>query len=190
MLTSPVCAAALASEVLRDALPGRHAHVAAVANQAAEVCHALGLSAYPIVVAAWLHDIGYGPSAVDTGFHPLDGARFLGGSGVESVVTSLVAYHSNATIEADMRGHLDELSAEFQPPEPEAHALLTYCDMTSGSRGERLTIDERLADIFNRYESEDVVHRSTRLAENNLRAIVASVERRLALSPSTAQILH
>jgi HD superfamily phosphodiesterase len=30
-----------------------------------------------VVTAAWLHDIGLAPDLRDTGFHPLDGARFL-----------------------------------------------------------------------------------------------------------------
>ena len=30
-----------------------------------------------LVAAAWLHDIGYAPELVETGFHPLDGARYL-----------------------------------------------------------------------------------------------------------------
>jgi hypothetical protein len=31
------------------------------------------------VAAAWLHDIGYAPAIAEsgTGFHPLDGARYL-----------------------------------------------------------------------------------------------------------------
>ena len=30
-----------------------------------------------MTAAAWLHDIGYAPAVDDTGFHPLDGARYL-----------------------------------------------------------------------------------------------------------------
>ena len=30
-----------------------------------------------VVCAAWLHDIGYAPVLAVTGFHSLDGARFL-----------------------------------------------------------------------------------------------------------------
>jgi len=30
-----------------------------------------------LVDAAWLHDIGYSPEVYRTGFHPLDGARYL-----------------------------------------------------------------------------------------------------------------
>ena len=37
----------------------------------------LGADADLLEAAAWLHDIGYAPSLVATGFHPLDGARYL-----------------------------------------------------------------------------------------------------------------
>lgn len=39
----------------------------------------------------------------DTGFHPLDGARYLRLVGVDEVVIGLVAYHSCAPIEAKVR---------------------------------------------------------------------------------------
>ncbi len=32
-----------------------------------------------VAVAAWLHDVGYGEALVQTGFHPIDGARRLAG---------------------------------------------------------------------------------------------------------------
>ena len=75
----------------------------AVAAHAAAVSHDLALDEV-LVAAAWLHDIGYVPGLVDTGFHPLDGARFLRRSGVCEQVAALVAYHSCAEIEADVRG--------------------------------------------------------------------------------------
>jgi hypothetical protein len=44
-----------------------------------------------MVMAAWLHDIGYAPELAVTGFHPLDGARFLRRAGADGQVVSLVA---------------------------------------------------------------------------------------------------
>ena len=190
MDTATARAATLASEMLRSDLPDRYAHVVSVAARAQDLSDSFASHNNSLVAAAWLHDIGYAPSVVDTGFHPLDGARFLVGCGLDSTVTSLVAHHSSAAIEAEMRGLLEELSEEFPLPDAETHELLTYCDMTTGSRGERLTIDERLADIFTRYEPDDVVHRSTKRAEDDLRSIVARVGRRLMVSPSRARSLH
>jgi len=68
-----------------------------------------------LVAAAWLHDIGYAPGLVQTGFHPLDGARFLRRAGADGQVVSLVAYHSRARVEADVRGLGTELAARFTP---------------------------------------------------------------------------
>ena len=36
-----------------------------------------------LVVAAWLHDLGYAPGVRRIGFHPLDGAKFLEASGLD-----------------------------------------------------------------------------------------------------------
>jgi predicted hydrolase (HD superfamily) len=70
------------------------------------------------VAAAWLHDIGYALELVETGFHPLDGARYLRRVGVDGQVVNLVAYHSCAQTEADVRGPGAELAAEFSPADP------------------------------------------------------------------------
>jgi HD superfamily phosphodiesterase len=84
-----------------------------------------------LVTAAWLHDIGYAPDLVQTGFHPRDGARFLRCAGVDGQIVSLVAYHSCAQIEADVRGLGAEPAAEFTPAGPLLADALLYCDMTT-----------------------------------------------------------
>jgi hypothetical protein len=45
-----------------------------------------------LVAAAWLHDIGYAPGLAETGFHPLDGARWLRTAGFGDRLAGLVAY--------------------------------------------------------------------------------------------------
>lgn len=52
-----------------------------------------------LVVAATLHDIGY--SHPSTGFHPIDGARFLAEQGFSQIVCHLVAHHSASSLEAE-----------------------------------------------------------------------------------------
>ena len=68
-----------------------------------------------LVAAAYLHDIGYAPELEDTGFHPLDGARWLRAHGHERLA-GLVAHHSGA-VRGGARGLADAL-AEF-PDEPQ-----------------------------------------------------------------------
>src|SRR5690349_2345415 len=88
------------AEQLLSPLGDRWLHVLAVASLARRV--APSLAATPLgtlTAAAYLHDIGYAPEIAMTGFHPLDGARFLRGRGCEHLAR-LVAHHSGARHEA------------------------------------------------------------------------------------------
>jgi hypothetical protein len=78
-------AAELARTMLAEALPRRWRHVRSVARRARWVAKELSLSD-DLVAAAWLHDIGYAPGLAETGFHPLDGARYLRRQGQFRVV--------------------------------------------------------------------------------------------------------
>ena len=116
--------------MLAEALPRRWRHVRSVARRARWVAGKLSLSD-DLVAAAWLHDIGYAPELVETGFHPLDGARYLRQFEIDEQVVSLVAYHSCAQIEAEVRGLGAELASEFSPADPlltDALLLLRHDD--------------------------------------------------------------
>ena len=90
-----------ARAILQTPLPRRWAHTQGVAAQALALEPILGNDADLLVAAAWLHDIGYAPDLVDTGFHPLDGARYLGiFPQATDLLRRLVAHHSCAIIEA------------------------------------------------------------------------------------------
>lgn len=128
----------LAAEQLAGPLPRRWRHVLAVAATANRIAEVVELDATVLVCAAWLHDIGYAPSLTDTGFHPLDGARFLRRSGWLDEVCDLVAHHSCARVEANERGVGRHLAMEFIDwPGPERDALWT-ADATTGPDGRRL----------------------------------------------------
>ena len=111
-----------------------------------------------LVAAAYLHDLGYAPALAVTGCHAIDGAQHLRELGHERLA-GLVAYHSGARFEAELRGLAEEL-AEFADEDSALTRLLTYCDMTTGPRGESFTLDERLAEVERRYGAEHVVTRS------------------------------
>lgn len=161
----------------------RHAHTSGVAQQAASVCHLL---AEPwrsaLGEAAWLHDIGYSPSLVDTGFHPLDGARWLRGEGRSPEVCRLVAWHTRSRTEARLRGLEDVLVAEFDAPPAVAQATLTWADLTSSPTGERCSPATRVSEILCRYEPESLVHQATLANEAELLEDARSVANRLAKS--------
>lgn len=104
-----------------------------------------------VMCAAWLHDIGYAPTVADTGYHPLDGARYLRALGWDDQVCRLVAHHTDAARQAEREGLSDELCAEFAPTDGIEQDILWSADATTGPSGERFTLDERINEIAARY---------------------------------------
>ncbi|GJF07283.1 metal-dependent phosphohydrolase, HD subdomain protein [Pseudonocardia sp. D17] len=155
-------------------------HVQAVAARTSELAEAVGaMELQYLVASAWLHDIGYSPEIGYTRFHPLDGARYLRKAGWPAAIVNLVAHHSGARYEADQRGLGAEL-AEFPfPAGPMLDALVT-ADLTTGPSGERLTYDERIAEILDRYPVDDPVHQAWLTAGPILAESVRRTEARLA----------
>ena len=141
----------LAKKKLAADLPRRWRHVRAVAAQAERLSGLVGGSGELLVAAAWLHDIGYAPSLVVSGFHPLDGARFLREEGADDRLASLVAHHSCAVHEARVRGLDGVLLAEFKREESPTYDALVFCDMTTGPAGESVTYRARMDEIQERY---------------------------------------
>jgi hypothetical protein len=179
----------LARKLLEIRLPSRWAHVQGVAARARTLAPILGNDAGPLEAAAWLHDIGYSPDLVDTGFHPLDGARYLRDvHGADSVVCRLVANHSCAVIEAEERGLGRELSEEFPLPDSGLGDALTYCDMTTRPTGGSVSVGERLTEIRQRYGPSDVVTSFVEAAESDLLASVARVSSRLIAQHSESRL--
>ena len=103
-----------------------------------------------VVAAAWLHDIGYAEALRVTGFHPLDGARFLLDHGWPMRIAGLVAHHSEASSVARVRGLANQL-ADFVKERSSAADVLTYADQTVGPNGRRLAIEDRLAEMLRRH---------------------------------------
>ncbi|MCM3849556.1 phosphohydrolase [Pseudonocardia sp. DR1-2] len=148
----------MAERLLAIALPRRWSHVQGVASRAEVVGpHLVG---GPVLVAAcWLHDVGYAPDLAATRFHPLDGARALREWGADDLICGLVAFHSAAAHEADVLGLLDELRA-FEDPQGLVRDLLWYLDMTTSPDGERVSFDDRIAEVRERYPAEHYVIRA------------------------------
>ncbi len=170
----------LAERKLAEALPRRWQHVRAVAAHAERVGHRLGCPRGLLVGAAWLHDIGYASDVARTGFHPLDGARFLRQAGVDERVVSLVAYHSCAHIEADVRGLGGALTAEFSPGDGLLSDALCYCDMTTGPDGQHMEVADRLVEIRGRYGPDHIVTRFVEQAAPEILMTAGRVEQLLA----------
>ena len=169
----------LARQLLEDPLPRRWAHVQGVAAQARSLAPMLD-DAGLLEAAAWLHDIGYAPDVAVTGFHPLDGARYL--RDVEHAgpqLCDLVAHHSCASIEAEERGLANELCREFPHVSPVLEDALAYCDMTTTPNGHVVSVHDRLAEIAERYGPGNIITRFIRRAEPDLVSSVKRTQRRL-----------
>jgi putative nucleotidyltransferase with HDIG domain len=168
---------AVAQRLLATALPRRWSHVQAVGTKAERIAGLLDPPDAPVLVAAaWLHDIGYAPELVDTGFHPLDGARWLRRRGIDPRVVVLVANHSYAVIEAAERGLAGVLTAEFPAERSVTADALVYCDLTTGPDGQTLDVVDRLADIRDRYGPDSPVGRFVDRARPEIVTTVRRIE--------------
>ena len=174
----------MAEEQLAEPLPRRLVHVQAVAAKAATFERVLPVPELEaLVAAAWLHDVGYAPSLVDSGLHALDGGRWLLANGWPRRIAALVAHHSCAIFEAEERGLAEELRAEFdQEHSPTADALW-YSDMTTGPDGEALAVPDRLAEVRRRYGPNHTVTRFWFRAEPTLLEAVDRTQKLLAGQP-------
>ncbi|MFD0026443.1 HD domain-containing protein [Streptomyces sp. NPDC058382] len=170
---------------LREPLPRRWAHSQGVARRAVELAEVVGDAADLLVAAAVLHDVGYAPRMAATGFHPLDGARFLRDiPAAGERLVRLVANHSMALLEAEERGLRDVLEDEFPLLDDQLLVdALTYCDMTTTPDGEVTFAEARLAEIAVRYGADSLVGRFIRRASPDILAAVSRVEAALAAQP-------
>ncbi len=154
-------AESVARHLLEQPLPRRWAHTRGIAATARALSPILGGDADLVVAAAWLHDIGYSPALAKTGFHPLDGARYLrDAEHTDDSLCRLVAHHSCAIIEAAERGLADDLASEFDPPSEDLADALAYCDVTTGPNGQDMPVAQRIAEITGRYGPDDIVSRA------------------------------
>lgn len=171
---------------LADVLPRRWEHVQAAAEQAARIAKAFEPHGETLIAAAVLHDIGYSPELAESGFHPLDGARYLRGVGVPERLCGLVAHHSAAMIEAEIRGLAEQLS-EFEDEKTPIRDALWYCDMTSGPDGQRLSFANRVAEIQERYGPATITYRFLATAADDLESAVTRTETVLAATWNAGQ---
>lgn len=153
---------------LLKALPeGRQAHSRAVGRKATLLSGLIPRRLRPdLVTAAYLHDIGYSHSV--TGFHPIDGARFLAEMGFSGPVCHLVAHHTASSLEAMERGLSVAVFDEFAMDDTSiydpvdvglAHGVLWWADLTTGPAGEDVDVKMRLSEICARYGPNDPVTR-------------------------------
>lgn len=175
----------LAEAELGQSLPRRWSHSQGVARAAASLAKVVNDDADLLTSAAVLHDVGYAPRLASTGFHPLDGARFLRDvHHADDRLVRLVANHSFALLEAEERGLRQVLEAEFPLLEDQMLVdALVWCDMTTTPDGERTIAEDRVAEIVGRYGEDSLVGRFIRRASPEIFAAVSRVEEARAAQP-------
>ena len=169
----------LAATLLADVLPQRWRHVQAVGDRATAISPLVGDLDGVLACAAWLHDIGYAPDLVVTGFHPLDGAYYLDSIGAPRRIVCLVAYHSCARIEALLRGLESELG-RFDDEASAVRDALWYCDITTSPDGERVKVTRRIREIKRRYGPGNLMSRAVSAATPELLEAVQRTEQLMA----------
>lgn len=172
----------LARDLLQIPLPRRWAHTQGVAATARRLAPLLGADADLVEASAWLHDIGYAPRLRDTGFHPLDGARYLRDVvGADPLLCRMVAHHSCALVEAAERGLAVDLSREFKPAPRRLADALIYCDMTTGPDGQQMDVRDRITEVRSRYGPGHIVSRAIARSAPELVAAASRVRRKLTM---------
>lgn len=168
------------AEVLIGGLGDRWVHTIGVAQRVEELSVTVASAEREmLIVAAWLHDVGYSPSLRVTGFHPLDGATYLHQQGWPHRVCALVAHHSGARFAARALG-LDQALNRYPYEQSSVSDALTLADQTTGPQGQRMSIDERMADMLIRHGDDSVHAKIHHLREPQLRAVAERVRRRLS----------
>ncbi|PPK71067.1 HD domain-containing protein [Actinokineospora auranticolor] len=174
----PTRAAELAAALL-GSLGNRWRHTVAVAGRAAELAVTVSRAERSVLVsAAWLHDIGYAPDLVETGFHPIDGARYLTRAGWPDRIAALVAHHSGARFTAPFLG-LGRQMATYPYEDSPVSDALTYADQTVDNRGTRVSLRDRFTEMLSRLGPDSANARAHHLREPDLLAAAHRVERRL-----------
>jgi len=172
------------AHALLGGVGNRLEHSAAVARRAEKLAADLPEPLPPgerelLVVAAWLHDVGYATEVGDAGFHPLDGARYLRAQGWPGRVCALVAHHSGARFAAAELGLTEQLE-DFRYEQSPVSDLLTYADQTIGPNGQPMTVAARMAEMLARHGESSVQARIHQVRGPFLLAVADRVERRLA----------
>ncbi|MFF7447185.1 MULTISPECIES: HD domain-containing protein [unclassified Streptomyces] len=171
----------LAESLLAEPLPRRWRHCLGVAERARTIALILGGDAELLEAAAVLHDIGYAPDLAKTGFHPLDGARYLRDvAGVDERVVNLVAHHSCAWMEAEARGLRTELEGEFPSEGAHLNDALCYCDMNTTPDGTPTNPIDRVNEIAGRYGPDSLIGTFIRRAEPEILACTSRVLERVS----------
>ncbi len=170
----------MSREYVEDLHP-RWEHLSAVGELADVLAVWTGRVPAHVVAAAWLHDIGYAPDLVCTGFHPLDGAWFLQSLGYPPEVVSLVGWHSAAEREAHYLGLSRDLLRLGRPEQADLD-LVTMFDLVTGPHGDLTRVEDRIQEVLQRHGPGTVVFEGMSRSRQYLFGCAGRSRARLGLS--------
>ncbi|MDR3423664.1 MAG: HD domain-containing protein [Alphaproteobacteria bacterium] len=135
-----------------DNIP-RYTHIAGVVGLAENIEKNYGKFDGKLIRAAIYHDIGYAEPYRVTNFHSVDGALAARKHGIGEDIAEAVLYHTGSWIDMrllrlDLKDYYD---AECRMMKTPLNRAVSFCDLHTGPLGQRFSLDERLADIVNRY---------------------------------------
>lgn len=169
----------LAADLVSNIHP-RWEHLSSVGRLAENLAEQHPQVSERVVMAAWLHDIGYAADLARLGFHPVDGARHLQTLGAPEGIAELVAFHTGATYEAEERGFVAELDA-FTPPSEQELNLVTMCDLAVAPTGDLIVDEKRIVEILDRYEPGHPVYSAVSRSRASLLAASSAGKRQLGV---------
>ena len=134
-----------------------------------------------LIEAAYLHDIGYSEKLLKTGYHPLDGALYCIKENYSSGIIAAVMFHSGA-LEDVKRNFPDLLDiylkhySKLNEKDQLYIDLVTYCDLHRSSLGIKVTFEERMNEIFQRYGEDHNVSLTMKNNEKMFKELIERVE--------------
>lgn len=148
----------------------RYQHIIGVINLAKKIEDQVQFHG-DLVTASLYHDIGYSKKLACTKFHPIDSAIKAQQDNLNDKIINAILCHTGAEGEAKLingnlmqyyeNADLNDLLSKF----------LTYCDTHVNSKGEIVSLDDRLNDIYERYDKSHYVYQNIKQHEKYFKKI-------------------
>jgi HD superfamily phosphodiesterase len=136
--------------MLKSGLKNRYRHTIAVSLLMREKSKEIGLCPIEAEILGLVHDLGYCDDFSITGFHPIDGYRYL--IKIDKTIADRMVLHTSTPEEAELRHIIlpDIIMDDYAK-------LLSYADSRVTGDGRVVSFEERLQDITSRYGNNHLV---------------------------------
>lgn len=156
----------------------RYKHIIGVINLAKEIENTISFNG-DLIQAALYHDIGYSDSLQYTKFHPIDSALKAEADNISPNIKNAILCHTGARGEANLINKDLMIYYKFIEEDFKLANFLTYCDTHINSKGEKVSLNERLNDIYERYDKNHYVYKNIKKHEKYFKEIEKNIEREI-----------